>query len=46
MAGADRAMYCIVLERGELIVVATPATMSVALGWTLVRGLVAVERAP
>jgi hypothetical protein len=32
-----------VLDRGEVIVVAAPSTMSVALGWTLVRNLVATE---
>jgi hypothetical protein len=45
VAGAERAVYCAVLERGELIVVATPTTMSVALGWTLVRGLTAAGNA-
>jgi hypothetical protein len=38
VAGADRAVYCTVGHR-ELIVLATPATMSVALGWALIRGL-------
>jgi hypothetical protein len=46
VAGADRAMYCAVLERGELIIVAAPAAMSVALGWTLVRSLTAGGAAP
>ena len=45
VAGRDRALYCLVLERGEVIVVAAPATMSVALGWTLARGLAATGRA-
>ncbi|MEO7734651.1 MAG: hypothetical protein ABIY55_27085 [Kofleriaceae bacterium] len=45
VAGVDRALYCTVLERGEVIMVAAPATMSVALGWTLVRGLAATEPA-
>ena len=45
VAGVERALYCMVLERGEVIVVAAPATMSVALGWTLVRGLAATEHA-
>jgi hypothetical protein len=45
VTGRDRALYCIVLERGELIVAAAPPTMSVALGWTLVRGLAATEHA-
>ena len=45
VAGRERALYCMVLERGEVIVVATPATMSVALGWTLVRSLAATEHA-
>lgn len=43
VAGRQRALYCMVLDRGEVIIVATPATMSVALGWTLVRGLAATE---
>jgi hypothetical protein len=46
VAGADRAVYCTILERGELIVVATPAAMSVALGWTLVRSLTAGPATP
>ncbi|HEY0193353.1 MAG TPA: hypothetical protein VGC42_19685, partial [Kofleriaceae bacterium] len=41
VAGAERALYCSVLDRGELIVMAAPASMSVALGWTLVRNLTA-----
>ncbi len=45
VAGVDRGLYCMVLERGEVIVVAAPSTMSVALGWTLVRGLAATEQA-
>jgi hypothetical protein len=45
VAGRERALYCMVLERGEVIVVAAPSTMSVALGWTLVRGLAATEQA-
>jgi hypothetical protein len=45
VAGRDRSLYCMVLERGEVIVVAAPATMSVALGWTLVRSLAATEQA-
>jgi hypothetical protein len=40
IAGTARAVYCAVLER-ELIVLVTPAAMSVALGWALVRGLAA-----
>jgi|GEM_PF-5569714 len=44
VAGVDRALYCMVLDRGEVIVVAAPAAMSVALGWTLVRGLAATEQ--
>ncbi len=40
VAGHDRALYATVLH-GELIMLATPAAMSVALGWTLVRGLAA-----
>jgi hypothetical protein len=46
IAGRHRVLYCTVLERGELIVMAAPATMSVALGWALIRTLVAAERAP
>jgi hypothetical protein len=45
VAGGDRALYCSVLER-ELIVLAAPAAMSVALGWALVRALAAAEAAP
>lgn len=45
VAGRERALYCLVLERGEVIVVAAPATMSVALGWTLARGLAATGAA-
>jgi hypothetical protein len=41
VAGKERALYCLVLDRGEVIVVAAPPTMSVALGWTLARGLAA-----
>jgi hypothetical protein len=40
VAGRDRAVYCTVHD-GQLIVLATPAAMSVALGWTLVRRLAA-----
>ncbi|HET9621844.1 MAG TPA: hypothetical protein VFP84_10775 [Kofleriaceae bacterium] len=43
IAGAARSLFCAVLERGELIVMAAPATMSVALGWALVRTLVATQ---
>jgi hypothetical protein len=39
VAGRDRALYCCVTEHGEAIVMAAPATMSVALGWALVRTL-------
>lgn len=45
VAGRDRALYCLVLDRGEVIVVAAPVTMSVALGWTLARGLAATGSA-
>jgi hypothetical protein len=41
VAGRERALFCTVLERGELIIMAAPATMSVALGWALIRALVA-----
>jgi hypothetical protein len=46
VTGMDRAVYCAVVEHRALIIVATPATMSVALGWALVRVLVAAEAAP
>jgi len=46
VAGPDRAVYCTVVEHRVLIIVATPATMSVALGWALVRVLAAAEAAP
>jgi hypothetical protein len=46
VAGSARSLYCAVLDRGEVIVMAAPATMSVALGWTLVRNLVATEHGP
>jgi hypothetical protein len=46
IAGPERALYCMVLERGELIVMAAPAAMSVALGWALVRTLAAGEAGP
>jgi hypothetical protein len=44
ITGRERALYCAVLERGELIVMAAPVAMSVALGWALVRALGATER--
>lgn len=40
VAGRERALYGTVVH-GELIVLATPAAMSVALGWALVRTLAA-----
>ena len=46
VAGKDRALYCTVVDHRELIVIATPATMSVALGWALVRVLAAARTAP
>ncbi len=46
VSGRERSLYCTVLDRGEVIVMAAPATMSVALGWTLVRHLVATEPGP
>ena len=46
ISGRERALYCMVLERGELIVMAAPAAMSVALGWALVRALAAGEVGP
>lgn len=45
VAGRDRALYCTVLARGELVVLAAPVAMSVALGWALVRVLAAGEPA-
>ena len=44
VAGAERSLYCSVLDRGEVIVMAAPAAMSVALGWTLVRTLIGAPR--
>jgi len=40
VAGADRAVYCMV-RAGEVIVLATPAGLSIALGWALIRSLAA-----
>lgn len=40
VVGRDRALYCMVVGQREVIIMATPASMSVALGWTLVRTLV------
>jgi hypothetical protein len=34
-------VYCTVAEQRALVIVATPAAMSLALGWALVRALVA-----
>ena len=45
VAGRDRTLFCTVLDRGEVIVLAAPVAMSVALGWALVRRLVAAEPA-
>jgi hypothetical protein len=39
VAGPARAMYASVLAHGEVIVLATPSALSVALGWALIRGL-------
>jgi hypothetical protein len=39
VAGGARALYVSVLAHGEVIVLATPVAMSVALGWALIRGL-------
>lgn len=41
ISGRERALYCSVLARGEVIVMAAPAAMSVALGWALLRSLAA-----
>ena len=46
ISGAERATYLSILPHGEVIVLATPATMSVALGWALVRGLAAAWSEP
>jgi len=46
VAGRDRAVYCSVVEQRVLIIVATPAATSLAIGWALVRALVAAEAAP
>jgi hypothetical protein len=46
ITGAHRALYCTVVDRGELIIVATPSAMSVALGWALLRALAVAERDP
>jgi hypothetical protein len=43
VAGRERTLYCTVLDRGELIIVAAPVAMSIALGWALVRSLIATE---
>jgi hypothetical protein len=43
VAGTERALYCALTEHGELIVMATPAAMNVALSWALVRGLAATR---
>lgn len=40
ISGAERAVYCAVGPR-EVVLLATPAAMSVALGWALIRGLAA-----
>ncbi|HET9627394.1 MAG TPA: hypothetical protein VFP84_38815 [Kofleriaceae bacterium] len=39
VSGPARAVYASVLPHGEVIVLATPSAMSVALGWALIRGL-------
>lgn len=44
VTGSGRALYCVVLAHGEVVVLGAPATMSVALGWALVRALVAGDR--
>ncbi|HEY0191637.1 MAG TPA: hypothetical protein VGC42_10995 [Kofleriaceae bacterium] len=41
VAGAERATYLSILPHGEVILLATPTGMSVAVGWALVRGLAA-----
>ncbi len=46
VAGKERAMYCALLDRGELVIVVAPIAMSVALGWALVRGLAAPGAGP
>ncbi|MEZ4360056.1 MAG: hypothetical protein R3B48_07745 [Kofleriaceae bacterium] len=39
VVGAERTLFVSTLETGEVIVVSTRSTMSVALGWTLVGSL-------
>ncbi len=46
VVGAERSLFIAALDTGEVVVVATHATMSVALGWTLVRSLVTAVGAP
>ena len=46
LSGRDRATYLSVLPHGEVIVLATPVTMSVALGWALIRRLIAASGEP
>jgi hypothetical protein len=43
VAGRDRTLYCVIGERGELVALAAPHAMSVALGWALIRTLVSAE---
>lgn len=45
VAGARQALFCAILRTGEVVVVTTPPATSVALGWTLVRNLVAAMEA-
>jgi hypothetical protein len=46
VAGSERALFFSILRTGEVIAIATPSAMSVALGWTLVRTLLAALEAP
>ena len=41
VAGRERALFFSILRTGEVVVVSTPPAMSVAVGWTLVRSLIA-----
>ena len=45
VTGREQALFCALLRTGEVVVVATPPAMSVALGWTLVRALTAALEA-
>lgn len=46
VVGAERSLFVSTLDTGEVIVVSTRSSMSVALGWTLVRALAAALGGP